>query len=75
MTSAVVVVMPGGAVLVEGEEVDVPGPADVVVEGKSTVVVVEEDAAAVVVVDERADVVDVVDVVVDDDGDSDVVEP
>ena len=58
MTSAVVVVIPGGAVLVDGEEVDVPEPVDVVVEGKMPVVVVEEDAAAVVVVEERDDVVD-----------------
>ena len=66
MTSAVVVVMPGGVVLVDGEDVEVPGPVDVVVEGKIPVDVVEEDPAAVVVVDGRDDVVDNVEVVVDD---------
>ena len=61
--------------LVEGEDVEVPGSVDVVVEGKMPVVVVEEDPAAVVVVDEREDVVDVGDVVVDDDVDDEVVRP
>jgi hypothetical protein len=69
MTSAVVVVVPGKTVLVEGDDVDVPVPTDVVVEGKIPVVVVEEDAAAVVVVEEGEAVVDVVGVVVDDVGD------
>ena len=72
MTSAVVVVMPGGVVLVVGEEVDVPGPVDLVVEGKIPVVVVEEDPAAVVVVEERDDVVDED---VCDDVDDEVVRP
>ena len=60
----VVVVMPGGIVLVEGEEVDVPGPIDMVVEEEREDEVVEEDEAAVVVVDETGD-----------DVDDDVVEP
>ena len=68
MISAVVVVMPGGAVLVAEEDVDVPEPVDVVVEGKIPVDVVDEDTAAVVVVDER-------DEEVDDDVDDEVVGP
>ena len=58
MTSAVVVVMPDGIVLVEGEDVDVPVPVDVVVEDTMAIDVVEEVTAVVVVVDEAAEEVD-----------------
>jgi hypothetical protein len=75
VTSAVVVVLPAGIVVVEMEDVDVPGPVDVVVEGKIPADVVEEDAGSVVVVDERDEEVDDVEGIVDDEVDDEVVEP